>query len=316
MVAASCTEVEFIRLFEANGAAGTAHILGVNVRNVYDRRRRIEETQSIQLRSPDPRSPDRLTEQHPARIRLDVDTGTVIVFSDAHYWPGRVSTAHKALIKMIGELQPKLIIANGDVVDGAKISRHPPMGWEELPSVSEELETCRERLAEIKAAAPKKCRFTWTLGNHDQRFEARLAQAAPEYAQVEGIHLKDHFGMEWVPCWATWLNDDVVVKHRFKGGIHATHNGTMWAGKTMVTGHLHSLKVTPFTDYNGTRYGVDTGTLAEPDGPQFEYGEDNPKNHRSGFAVLTFHKGRLLWPQLVHVTGPNEFEFERKIYTV
>jgi hypothetical protein len=106
----------------------------------------------------------------------------------------------------------------------------------------------------------------------------------------------------WMPCWSLWINEDIVVKHRYKNGIHATHNNTIWSGKTMITGHLHSLKVTPFTDYDGTRFGVDTGTLAEVGGPQFtDYLEDNPVNWRAGFVVLTFWNGRLLDPELVRV---------------
>src|SRR6185437_12296595 len=112
-----------------------------------------------------------------------------------------------------------------------------------------------------------------------------------------GVHLRDHFP-DWEACYSLFINNDVVVKHRLKGGIHATHNNTMWAGKTIVTGHLHSLKATPLTDYNGTRFGVDTGCLADVFGPQFEYQEDAPRNHRSGFAVLTFHRVELLWPEL------------------
>jgi hypothetical protein len=77
----------------------------------------------------------------------------------------------------------------------------------------------------------------------------------------------------------------------------------------MVTGHLHSSKVTPYTDYNGTRYGVDTGCLADPYGPQFEYTEDNPRNWRSGFAVLRFHEGKLLQPQLVIVHDSNHVDY-------
>jgi hypothetical protein len=53
--------------------------------------------------------------------------------------------------------------------------------------------------------------------------------------------------------------------------------------------------VTPFQDLRGNRFGVDCGTLAEIDGPQFTYAELNPSNHRSGFAVLTFFNGQLLW---------------------
>jgi hypothetical protein len=102
------------------------------------------------------------------------------------------------------------------------------------------------------------------LGNHDARFENRLAANAPQYEQVHGFSLKDHFPA-WRPCWAVW-NGSTVIKHRYKGGVHATHNNTVNSGVNIVTGHLHSLKVTPFDDYNGTRYGVDTGTLADPQG--------------------------------------------------
>jgi len=139
---------------------------------------------------------------------------------------------------------------------------------------------------------------------------------APEYAQMHGVHLKDHFP-RWRPCWSVWINDEVVVKHRYKGGIHATHNNTVNSGKTTVTGHLHSLKVTPFDDYNGTRWGVDTGTLAEPNGPQFlNYMEDNPRNWRSGFVVLRFVRGRLLWPQLVSVLDQDTIDYCNQAVTV
>lgn len=107
------------------------------------------------------------------------------------------------------------------------------------------------------------------------------------------------------------------MKHRYKGGLHATHNNTMWAGKTMVTGHLHSLKVTPLTDYNGTRWGVDSGTLAEPYGPQFrDYTETNPLNWRPGFVVLTFQSGQLLDPELVRVRSEGEVVFRGKVIEV
>jgi hypothetical protein len=46
---------------------------------------------------------------------------------------------------------------------------------------------------------------------------------------------------------------------------------------------------------------VDTGTLAEPYGPQFGYTEANPVNWCSGFAVLTYKDGKLLPPELCEV---------------
>ena len=54
---------------------------------------------------------------------------------------------------------------------------------------------------------------------------------------------------------AVFVNDDIVVKHRFKGGQHATFNNALWSGKTVITGHLHSQRVSPITDYWGNTLG-------------------------------------------------------------
>jgi len=188
----------------------------------------------------------------------------------------------------------KAVIANGDVFDGASISRFPRIGWDSTPSVIQELKACEIALGEIEDTAKKarhNVNLVWTLGNHDARFENRLAANAPQYEQVKGFSLKDHFP-SWYPCWSCWPTENVVVKHRWKGGVHATHNNTVNAGVSIVTGHLHSLKVTPFADYSGNRFG------------------------RSGFAVLTFHEGKLLWPELVHKWDEGKIEFRGKVYDV
>jgi hypothetical protein len=186
------------------------------------------------------------------------------------------------------------------------------------PTLIEELKACQERLSEVEEAAKEarhNVKLIYTWGNHDARFNARLATNAPQFAETYGFKLEDHFP-NWEFCMTVWPTEDVVIKHRYKGGVHATHNNTIGAGKTIVTGHLHSLKVTPYSDYNGNRFGVDTGTLAEPYGPQFSYGEDNPLNHRSGFAILTFKDGKLLWPELVHKWDEDQVEFRGQIINV
>ena len=298
------SDADLADLITKHGVTEAARILNMNARELHRRRRRIEEVTRTPIISPVNKGQiNRPRYEH--RVELDVYSGLVVVGSDAHYWPGIVSTAHRAFVKFCGEVPNVIaVIMNGDVFDGASVSRHPPIGWESSPSVIQEIEACQERLGEIEAAIAKqkgKVAKVWTLGNHDARFETRLATVASEYAKIHGVHLKDHFPT-WETAWSVWVNDDVVIKHRYKGGIHATHNNTVNSGKSMVTGHLHSLKVTPFGDYNGDRWGVDTGTLAQVGGPQFtDYMEDGPSNWRSGFAVLTFHEGRLLWPELVHV---------------
>jgi hypothetical protein len=315
----ACTEAEFIKLWNLHKSArAVAVTLGVSERTVHKRRRQIEGRRGQPLHAAHGVSAyykHLSPQEHTARRRLTVENGTVLVFSDAHFWPGVRTTAFKALLHFINEMNPKAVINNGDAFDGASISRFPRIGWDSKPSIIEELKACAERLGEIEEAA-KDARLYWPLGNHDARFETRLAANAPEFEGVQGFHLKDHFP-KWLPCWSVWVNDEVVVKHRFKNGIHATHNNTLWAGKTVVTGHLHSLKVTPFDDYNGTRWGVDTGTLADPHGPQFaDYLETSPTNWRSGFIVLTFRDGELLWPEVVRVVKDGVVDFRGQLVEV
>jgi hypothetical protein len=310
---ARCSDEDFVEVFEANGPSKTADILDLRIRSIYRRRRNIEKKIGRQLTSP--RATTKKNIQHPHRFDLEFKNGIILIGSDAHYWPGDPSTAHRALVYFCKLFDPVAVIMNGDAFDGAKISRFPPIGWESTPTVEEEIGAVQRRLRELTDAAPN-AEHVWPLGNHDGRFETRLATVAPEFAKIQGFHLTDHFP-KWTPCWSAWVNSNVVVKHRFKGGIHATHNNAMWAGKTIVTGHLHSLKITPFTDYNGTRWGIDTGTLAEPDGDQFrDYGEDNPKNHRSGFIVLTFHDGKMLDPEIVRVWDAKRVCFRGELIDV
>lgn len=322
MSAKACTDADFIHLFRTIGPREMVRRIGVDKAGIFRRRKNLEKKLGIDLEAPMPSAggSERIkTPHYPHRQHVNVKDGVVLVGSDGHYWPGPASTAHRAFVKFCKMLAPSAVIMNGDVFDGASISRYPPIGWEGRPTVSQELEACSERLHEIEMAAPKRARLLWPLGNHDSRFESRIATMVPEMAKIKGVHLKDHFGTRWEPCWACWINDgDVVVKHRFKNGIHATHNAVMWAGKTIVTGHLHSLKVTPFSDYRDRpRWGVDCGTLAEPNGPQFvHYSEDNPKNHRSGFVVLTFKDGELLWPEIVHVFDEKRVEWRGELVHV
>lgn len=319
MAVPKLTDGEFMELIKTHGnMVKVAELAGSTVRCARARRRRLEKKYGIGMPMRDPRTEmykHLQPVEHAARRHFEVREGVVIVFSDAHFWPGVRTAAFRALLRFIRELQPKAIICNGDAFDGASISRFPRIGWDSKPSVIDELKACKERLGEIEDAGGR-AKLYWPLGNHDSRFENRLAQNAPEFQGVKGFHLKDHFPA-WAPCWSVWINGEVVVKHRLKGGIHATRNNTLNAGKTTFTGHLHQLKVTPLDDYNGTRWGVDTGTLADPSGPQFtDYLEDGFTDWRAGFAVATFHKGALLWPELCRVLDGSTVDFRGSVIDV
>jgi len=315
MGAKKISDQEFIDLWnEHQSMTKIAAVTGMDLRGLKRRRNSLEIEKNIKLRQI-PMDAHKIER----KIDLGIKNGTVIVFSDAHFWPGIRSTAFKGLLYAIGVYAPTAVIANGDIFDGSSISKYARIGWDKSPSVIEELKACQACMSEIEEvakAARHNVRLLWPLGNHDARFETFLAANAPQFEHTTGFKLSDHF-QKWKKCWSVWLNEQVVVKHRNKGGIHATHNNTVQSGVTMVTGHLHSLKVTPYVDYNGVRYGVDTGTLADIYGPQFEnYLEQNPVNWRSGFAILTFVNGVLLMPELVMVHTQDTIQFRGEVIDV
>ena len=303
----SCTNEQFIELWREHGSASViAKILGIAVRNVLHRRRKLEEQEGIQLSGFSKKSPDfQVTlPANGVRVNVDIKDGIIIIGSDAHYWPGIISTAHRAFVTAIKELNPKMVIMNGDAFDGSNISRHPRTGWEARPNVKQELEACRDRICEIEAVA-KNAKLHWTWGNHDIRWNSKLSSQVAEFEGIHGMNLADHFP-RWKFSTSVMVNNHTQIKHRNYNGIHAAYNAVLKTGMSTVNGHLHSLKVTPWTDLTGTRYGVDTGSLADVWGPQFEYTEDGTRNHRSGFAVLTFRDGKLLPPELVEVIDEDE----------
>jgi hypothetical protein len=288
--------------------ATVAKALGVSERNVYARRNALE-GRGIAL--PTVRASNSPIEQSTYKkvINLAISDGVVVVGSDAHIWPGPDTTALKALLAVTADLgkSVRLLIANGDWMDGASTNRHDPFGWQQRPTVREEIAGVTDALHRWRMAAkPARTgvRSIYTVGNHELNFERRLATQVHQYEGLPGLRLADHFP-EWELTWSCWMNrtsqHPVMVKHRQANGVHAAYNNTLKSGVSMVTGHTHVLEVKPWGDYRGRRWGVQTGTLAMPTGPQFEYAENGYTPACAGFAVLTFKDGRLLPPEICEV---------------
>lgn len=310
------TDEEFARAWvQFGGKVSTvATACGMTERGAYSRRINVERKLGIVLpagKDDTGRSKVSLPKRGCRHIIKDKDCH-VVVFGDAHWWPSDDrSASYLALLEVIKDLKPAHVIDNGDMFDGARVSRHPPSGWENLPEVADELAVCQERKAEIAAVARRanpKCQLRHHVGNHDSRFAARLAMAAPQYVRVEGMNLEDHFP-DWSFAWSSMVNNNTMIKHRYRGGIHASWQNTLSAGMNIATNHLHRLLITPLTDYNGRRWGIDCGTLSEfgPEHEKFNYGEDNPFNWGEGFAVLTYERGQLLPPELVQAIDGRAF---------
>ncbi len=322
MPAPSCSADEFLALWKRLGSATlVAKELKISSRAVASRRNEIAAKLGVEL---DTWNDQRVTQAKTliagARIEKVIRNGKVVVFSDAHYIPGVRSTAHRALVKMIPEIRPEAIVCNGDAFDGSSISRYPRIGWDKKPTVIEELNAVKERLGEIEKVKSG-ADLIWPLGNHCARYESFLAANAPQYEGVPGFRLRDSFPF-WKPCWRLDINPGThhgwtVIKHRgSKGGKHGTLNNALHSGSVhFVAGHDHQFYVRKITNTRGTCWAVNTGTLADPEGPQFnDYVEDDSAlDWGSGFAILTYQDGELLMPELVFVRreGVVEFRGER-----
>jgi hypothetical protein len=297
---------------------------GIKMRTVYDIRKRIEEKRGIQLPVYVPGRPrynKMLITHDRVEVKLEIQNGVVLVGGDFHFYPGTIPTMHKAMCYLAKKFKPFAYIWNGDAADFPQISRHPSIGWETYPTVQQELEAISDRTKEVMDAAPG-AKKIWPAGNHDLRFESRLAAMASEYKGVKGIHLKDH-APEWTPTWFVTVNagtqSHTEIRHREKGGIHAGYNNTKESGVTIVTGHDHRAEVVPYNDRRGRRYGVRHGMGADsPRDPQFvNYLEGRRSNWQAGVAILTYKDGQLLTPELALKWNDEEaFEFRGEIIRV
>jgi hypothetical protein len=314
-----CSDDDFLRYIKELGPAEYARRSGGSERNVHKRIRNLERNLKIRIVGPNIKfSP---TQTYPGRLNLEVENGSVLIGGDFHIWPGPESTALRAFKKLVAETKPKAVILNGDIMDCPQISRHPPMSWESLPALHEELEAAQDHLNDIAKAAGR-ARKIWLLGNHDQRFETRLATVAPEFKKIHGVHLSDHFGL-WEKGWSCLINDRVeggatMVKHiPVSMGENSLLLNVRKSGISVVNNHAHRQNLVQLSDYRHfDLYGVDSGMIGDKEHAAFEYTQDSPKNWRSGFVEMTYSGKRHLAPQLATKWDDKTMQFKGSLVRV
>jgi len=283
--------IETMRMYEAAGFSikGGARLSSLPRQTFEGRFNRAKE-----------RFPDGVPEEKKTKVTwtyermkvVDEPSSIWIVGSDLHVWTDEPTPIFKAFCKLARKLKVTGIVMNGDVIDGARISRHGSMVGSQRPRIDKEIETAQQWFRKLPFT---KYRF-WTLGNHDLRLDNYLANQASELEEYAG-RLHTRFP-EWEFAYAFDVNG-TEIRHRFRSGIHAGWNNALHSGVNVVTGHTHQLQLTAMRDRRGTRWGVETGTMADPKGPQFEYAEGQPSRAQMGFVVLTFdEEGEMLPPEL------------------
>jgi predicted phosphodiesterase len=216
---------------------------------------------------------------------------SVLIGGDAHIWNKEPSLMWRAFCKVAKSVKPDAIILNGDILDGAKVSRHKSLLGSRAPKISDEIDAAREWIRML----PKVQTQIWTIGNHDQRVDNYLANQAPEMEDYAG-RLSDRFP-DWQFGYCADING-VEVRHRFRNGIHAGWNNALHGGVTMVTSHTHQLQVTAVRNRKGSHYGIECGMLGDPSSAAFEYTEGAPSRVCPGFVLLSFDEdGHVMPPE-------------------
>jgi hypothetical protein len=260
------------------------------------------------------------------RIDITFRDGVVIVFSDAHWLPGRpLSTANRALLQLVCQFATdgtlRAVIGNGDLFELSQASKHNRIMWSPQPRIADELEEVRVRMAEIAAVAGD-VPLIFLVGNHDLRFSTRLAGVASQYERVPGFDLRDHIDPVWAMAWSAEVNGgETIIKHRLKSGAGASRANAIAASCNIITSHTHQPNVTRISTVRGLHFGCDTGTLSDLNSPAFTAYMENGMNlagWASGFAVLTWADAHLLMPELVLTRheASGTFEFRGKLHTV
>ena len=242
------------------------------------------------------------------RISINNDIPySVLIFSDAHF-EGHETPSFLMMIQILNDLvktrQLKCVIANGDIMDLAILSTFAKYTLEIEPqqrTVQQEILDSQAQLNKIQAIINKSkypIKQLATFGNHETRLSKFVSQMGRQFEDFEGFKMQNLFP-DWEWAMSHILDDTVIVKHKFIGGIHTGYQNSMRAGMNIITGHTHQLAIRSFNTYSNSAMSIQTGHLSQQYHP---YLQDNVANDwNNGFAVVTIDpKEKTIHPELVH----------------
>lgn len=228
-------------------------------------------------------------------IELDLKNGIVAVASDFHV-PYHDEKAVATFVNYCREVQPNMIVINGDLVDMYMLSR---FAKGEGRNPMSEIEEAREILATLRQYT--KADIYYVIGNHEQRLEKTILTKAPELASliedVFSIFKLDEIGVKGVGT--ITVNDNFVFKHGTllgnKSGLSAIKEMEN-AYLSGATGHTHRL-----AKYIARKAGrkfvwLETGCLCSME-PEYML---NP-NWQQGFAMIQFENGKVKRAEVLEI---------------
>jgi hypothetical protein len=250
----------------------------------------------------------------PARSSLGHETKcwTALVFTDTHV-PYHDQSALEVIYGIIRDVQPKVIVHLGDLLDAYTISRYTK-DRRHVHDIQDEIDAARIILHQVSQLAPTAAKYLLE-GNHEARLDEvlnTLPGTAKELMALRDIRAAatwprllalDEIGWEWVSGRGqagVSILPNIITKHgtRVSKWSAATAKAE-WEryGKSGVSGHVHRAGQFITSDYNGNHSWTEAGCtcLLKPD-----YVQDPNWAH----ACVLYHftpDGRRFHSELVYI---------------
>lgn len=229
-------------------------------------------------------------------LEYNIKNGKVLIGGDFHV-PFQDDKAVNCFIKTASELQPEVIVINGDLLDFYRLSR---FSKGEGRNPMEEIIEAKAILENLHLCCPDSKIF-YPIGNHENRLEKYIYDKAPEIVSIvdnfyELLKCKD---IEVQGCHKVIFNNEFICKH----GSVVSQKAGQTAIKEMersytsgATGHTHRLIKYITRKAEKKFVWLETGCLCSMK-PEYILEPD----WQQGFAIVEFKKGKLYKADVIEI---------------
>jgi hypothetical protein len=244
---------------------------------------------------------------------------TAVVFTDTHV-PYHDQQALDVVYGIIRDVQPKVIVHLGDLLDCYKISRYTK-DRRHMKDTQDEIDLARTILHQVSQIAPEAEKW-WLEGNHEARLDELLNTLPGTAAEI--IKLRDiqsaltwpsllrleEIGWDFVPVKGQAhhkIFPKLITKH---GDIVRKHSGMSgkgeWEryGKSGLSGHVHRVGQFYTSDFNGNHVWTECGCTCQLKpgymaDPKWAHAcvlvHFTPNGERFSVEPVYIEDGRALW---------------------
>jgi len=220
-----------------------------------------------------------------------VDSSIAIILSDVHI-PFHCPKGLAIAIEFCKDLDPSMIILNGDILDFYEIStfKKDPL---RIQTLQDELDAGRSFLRILRKNHPD-AEIWYLEGNHEVRARSFLSEKAESLASLRCLSLESLLDFKELRIKSRTHGEPLTLASMdiFHGKYVRKHSGSSAKahaddqGGSLLVGHVHRQGIYYKTDRHGTHAAVENGHLACDDVEYVDY-----PNWQMGFTVLEyFHK--------------------------